>query len=124
MRLCNGTISAFGGMVIIATASTARAGMGPLPCSAPQCGARLPRLRGDGPHNPGRPIACNRLPRRFCQGSRQDLSGSERLERTALGYRRFRCRSCGKQFSERSGSMLNRAQYPLDVIAVVVLWHL
>jgi putative transposase len=49
---------------------------------------------------------------------------SERLEHTAHGYRRFRCRSCAKQFNERSGTALNRAQYPSDVIALVVLWRL
>ena len=40
---------------------------------------------------------------------------SERPERTAQGYRRFRCRACGKQFNERSGGILNRAQFPSDV---------
>jgi putative transposase len=49
---------------------------------------------------------------------------SERPERTAQGYRRFRCRACGKQWNERSGTVLNRAQYPSDVIALVVLWRL
>src|ERR1700731_4726240 len=49
---------------------------------------------------------------------------SERPERTARGYRRFRCRACGKQFNERSGRILNRAQYPSDVIALVVFWRL
>src|SRR6201996_728690 len=49
---------------------------------------------------------------------------TERRERTAQGYRRFRCRECGKQFNERSGTVLNRAQYPSDVIALVVLWRL
>src|SRR6201995_405719 len=49
---------------------------------------------------------------------------TERPERTAQGYRRFRCRTCGKQFYERSGTVLNRAQYPFDVIALVVLWRL
>jgi hypothetical protein len=49
---------------------------------------------------------------------------TERPERTAQGYRRFRCRACGKQFNERTGSVLNRAQYPSDVIALVVLWRL
>jgi putative transposase len=49
---------------------------------------------------------------------------SERTERTARGYRRFRCRACGKQFNERSASLLNRTQYPSDVIALVVLWRL
>ena len=46
---------------------------------------------------------------------------TERPERTAQGYRRFRCRRCGKQFNERTGNLLNRTQYPSDVIALVVL---
>jgi hypothetical protein len=37
---------------------------------------------------------------------------SELPERIAKGYRRFRCHACGKQFNERSGGILNRAQYP------------
>src|SRR3954447_9113447 len=49
---------------------------------------------------------------------------AERPERTARGYRRFRCRECGKQFNERSGGVLNHTQYPSDVIALVVLWRL
>src|SRR5215204_825842 len=49
---------------------------------------------------------------------------TERPERTAQGYRRFRCRTCGKQFNERSDTLLNRTQYPSDVIALVVLWRL
>ena len=49
---------------------------------------------------------------------------TERPERTARGYRRFRCRECGKQFNERSGGALNHAHYPSDVIALVVLWRL
>ena len=48
----------------------------------------------------------------------------ERPERTAHGYRRFRCRACGKQFNERSGGVLNRTQFPSDIIALVVLWRL
>ena len=49
---------------------------------------------------------------------------TERSERTAQGYRRFRCRRCGKQFNERTGGRLNRTRYPSDVIALVVLWRL
>ena len=48
----------------------------------------------------------------------------ERPERTAQGYRRFRCLDCTKQFNERSSGRLNRTQYPSDVIALVVLWRL
>jgi putative transposase len=50
-------------------------------------------------------------------------SRSERSELTAQGYRRFRCRDSGKQFNERSESLLNRTQYSSDVIALVVLWR-
>jgi hypothetical protein len=49
---------------------------------------------------------------------------SERPERTAHRYRRLRRRACGKQFNERSVGMLNRTQYPSDVVALVVLWRL
>ena len=49
---------------------------------------------------------------------------TERSERTARGYRRFRCRDCGKQYNERSGGLLNYTQYPSDLIALVVLWRL
>ena len=49
---------------------------------------------------------------------------SERRDRTAQGYRRFRCRDCGREFNERSGGVLNRTQYPSDVIALAVLWRL
>ena len=48
----------------------------------------------------------------------------ERPERTAHDYRRFRCLTCKKQFNERSGGVMNRTQYPSDVIALVVLWRL
>src|SRR4051794_13103211 len=49
----------------------------------------------------------------------------ERPKRTAQDDRRFRCRSCGKQFKERSGGgILNRTQFPSDIIALVVLWRL
>jgi putative transposase len=49
---------------------------------------------------------------------------TERSNRTVQGYRRFRCRDCGKQFNERTGGILNRAQYPSDVIALAVFWRL
>ena len=54
----------------------------------------------------------------------QSTAVRERPERTAQGYRRFRCLDCAKQFNERSAGLLNRTQYPSDVIALVVLWRL
>ncbi|HJU17376.1 MAG TPA: DDE-type integrase/transposase/recombinase [Stellaceae bacterium] len=58
-----------------------------------------------------------------CIGCRS-AAVAERPERTVQGYRRFHCRACGKPFNERSGTILNRAQYPPDLIALVVLWRL
>ena len=45
---------------------------------------------------------------------------TERGEVTACGYRRFRCRTCGRQFNERSNGVLNRTCLPSDIIAFVV----
>jgi putative transposase len=44
---------------------------------------------------------------------------TERPEVTACGYRRFRCRDCGRQFDERRGGVLNRTGLPSDIIAFV-----
>ena len=49
---------------------------------------------------------------------------TERREVTARGYRRFRCRACGRQFNGRSGGVLNRTCLPSDVIAFVVFCRL
>ncbi len=67
-------------------------------------------------------------PHGWADGMRCIACGSEgvteRPERTAQGYRRFRCRACGRQFDERTGGLLNRTQYPSDIVALVVLWRL
>jgi DDE domain len=62
-------------------------------------------------------------------GKRGALSATRRRFPNNLSERRtvtvrFRCRVCGKQFNERSGGILNRAQGPSDVIALVVFWRL
>jgi putative transposase len=44
--------------------------------------------------------------------------------RAGVTYQRFLCRACVKQFNERSGGILNRAQYPSGVIALVIFWRL
>ena len=49
---------------------------------------------------------------------------TERPEVTAQGYRRFRCRGCGRQFNERTGGVLNRTSLPSDIIAFVVFCRL
>jgi transposase-like protein len=53
----------------------------------------------------------------FCQNS------PERRERTELGYRRFRCRYCQREFNERTGTRFNHLQYPTDIVCLVVLWR-
>ena len=57
----------------------------------------------------------------ICCGS---LAVTERPEVTARGYRRFRCRACGRQFNERSGGVLNRTCLPSDIVAFVVFCRL
>jgi len=49
---------------------------------------------------------------------------TERSDRTVHGYRRFRCRECGRGFNERTGSVLNRLQLPSDIVFLIVLWRL
>ena len=41
---------------------------------------------------------------------------SQRRHSTELGYRRFRCRSCGRRFNERTGSGFNELHYPTDIV--------
>ena len=54
----------------------------------------------------------------------QSVQTRERPERTELGYRRFRCHACRREFNERTGTSFNRLQYPSDVVCLVVLWRL
>ncbi len=49
---------------------------------------------------------------------------TRRTCRTALGYRRFNCRSCGRRFNKRTGTPFNDLQYPTDVVLLAVLWRL
>ncbi len=49
---------------------------------------------------------------------------AERPELTAREYRRFRCRTCGQQFNERSVGVLNRTCLLSDIIAFVVFCSL
>ena len=44
----------------------------------------------------------------------------ERQGRTVHGFRRFRCRECGRRFNERTGTALNRVQVPTDIMFLVV----
>src|SRR3954471_12458743 len=54
----------------------------------------------------------------------QSSSTHEREGRTVHGFRRFRCRDCGRRFNERTGTALNRVQVPTDIMFLVVFWRL
>jgi putative transposase len=53
----------------------------------------------------------------------ESTATTERPERTALGYRRFRCRACSRGFNERTGTLFNYLEYPTDVVCLVVFWR-
>jgi putative transposase len=48
---------------------------------------------------------------------------TERSALTTRGYRRFRCRGCGRGLNERTGSVFNRLHYPPDLVCLVILWR-
>jgi putative transposase len=48
----------------------------------------------------------------------------EQTQKTALGYRTFRCSACKCRFNERTGTPFNFLEYPTDVVLLVVLWRL
>src|SRR3982751_6180139 len=52
----------------------------------------------------------------------QSSSTSEQEGRTVHGFRRFRCRDCGRRYNERTGTVLNRVQVPTDI--VFLFWRL
>lgn len=41
---------------------------------------------------------------------------------TDLGYQEYRCRDCGRQFNERTGSVFNYLEYPTEVV-ILTLWY-
>ena len=53
----------------------------------------------------------------------ESTATTERPDRTALGYRRFRCRTCPRGFNERTGTPFNSLEYLTDVVCLVVFWR-
>lgn len=49
---------------------------------------------------------------------------SESPQKTALGYRTFRCSACHHRFNERAGTPFNYLAFPTDIVLLVVLWQL
>ena len=49
---------------------------------------------------------------------------TEQTERTALGYRKFRCQACRRLFNERTGTPFNFLEYPTDIVLLVMVRRL
>ncbi|WP_220199485.1 hypothetical protein [Ktedonospora formicarum] len=48
----------------------------------------------------------------------------EQAQKTALGYRPFRCSACKRLFNERTGTPFNFLENSTDIVLLVVLWRL
>jgi putative transposase len=53
----------------------------------------------------------------------QAASTTEQAQRTALGYRKFRCQICKRLFNERTGTPFNFLEYPTDLVLLVIVWR-
>ncbi len=54
----------------------------------------------------------------------QSSSTKQRNQSTQLGYLRYQCRDCGRQFNERTGTPLNFIEYPTEVVMLVVYHYI
>jgi putative transposase len=45
-------------------------------------------------------------------------------QKTALGYRVFRCSACKRLFNERTNTLFNYLEYPTEIVLLVVFWRL
>jgi transposase-like protein len=52
------------------------------------------------------------------------VTTKEQTQKTALGYRIFRCSVCKRLFNERTGTAFSFLEYPTDIVLLVVLWRL
>jgi putative transposase len=52
------------------------------------------------------------MPCPYCEAA----TTPEQTERTALGYRKFRCDACRRLFNERTGTPFNFLEYPTDIV--------
>ena len=43
--------------------------------------------------------------------------------KTSLGYHQYRCRSCCKQYNERTGTLYNYIQYPIEVVMLALYFY-
>jgi transposase-like protein len=48
----------------------------------------------------------------------------ERIKKTVIGYRTYRCQQCQRTFNERTGTPFNYLEYPTDIVLLVVFYRL
>lgn len=53
----------------------------------------------------------------------QSTSTKAMKQRTQLGYLQYRCRTCHRQFNERSGTPFNFLEYPTEVVMMAVHYY-
>ena len=42
---------------------------------------------------------------------------------TKLGYDKYRCRDCGRQYNERTGTPFNYIEYPTEIVMITVYFY-
>jgi putative transposase len=58
-----------------------------------------------------------------CPHCSRATTTTEQAQRTALGYRKFRCQACKRLFNERTETPVNFLEYPTDLVLLVVVWR-
>ena len=53
----------------------------------------------------------------------QSTKSTQIKRRTQLGYKQYRCGSCGKQYNERTGTTLNFIEYPTEIVMLTVHYY-
>jgi len=53
----------------------------------------------------------------------QSKKTREMSQKTQLGYKQYYCRTCSKQYNERSGTTLNFIEYPTEVVMMAVHYY-
>ena len=44
-------------------------------------------------------------------------------EDVPIGYKQYRCSSCGRQYNERTGTKLNFIEYPTEVVMMAINYY-
>jgi transposase-like protein len=59
----------------------------------------------------------------ICPHCQSKATRKMKKKKTSLGYEQYRCRSCGKQYNERTGSKLNFIEYRTEVVMIAIHYY-